>query len=158
MALSRFNRNAFDPFYGFREMLAPSPFMTRDPFFDDCWMPVIRSQFDRDFNDMVLRHSSPGYEINENDKKYEISMDLPGVKASEMTAQLEQDGRVLHVHGGRKVEKDGKTMETRFEKRFTIGSNVDTSRLSAKLSNGVLTVSAPKTKPAEPTKIAITEG
>jgi HSP20 family protein len=156
MALSRMNANLLSPFFGFNELFAPSPFFSRDPFFEDL-MPVIRHA-DRQFNDMVLRHSSPGYEINENEEKYEISMDLPGVKASEMTAQLEEDGRVLHVSGGRKIEKDGKTTETKFEKRFTIGSNVDTTKLTANLADGVLTVTAPKLKAAEPVKIAITEG
>ena len=68
MALSRFNSNTFGPFFGFHELFAPSPFMTRDPFED--WMPVIRN-VDRTFKDMTLRHS-PGFEINENDDKREI--------------------------------------------------------------------------------------
>jgi HSP20 family protein len=153
MALSRWNES---PLFGINEFFSPSShYFRRDPFSD--LMPVIRNM-DRDFNDMVLRHSSPGYEINESDEKYEISIDLPGVKASEMTAQLEDGGRVLHISGGRKIVKKGKTSETKFEKRFTLGNNVDTSKLSAHLSNGVLTVSAPKVKAPEPTRIAITEG
>lgn len=153
MALSIFSR---DPFlFGLNEWLAPSPFIARDPF--DDLMPVIRS-LDRNLDDMVLRHSSPGYEINENDEKYQISMDLPGVKASDVSAQVEQNGRVLRVSGGRKVTQDGKTTETKFEKRFTIGMNVDTSKLTASLSDGVLTVTAPKVKVPEPVLIKITEG
>ena len=142
---------------GFNELFAPSPFSSwRDPF--DDLMPVIRDM-DRTFDDMVLRHSSPGYEINENDDKYQISMDLPGIKASDMTAQLEHDGRILHVTGGRKITKDGKTIETKFDKRFTIGENVDKSKLTANLSDGVLTVTAPKLKikAPEPLKIEVTE-
>jgi HSP20 family protein len=156
MALSRFHRDPFFRGFGFNELFAPSPYVWRDPFED--LMPVIRD-FDRTFDDMVLRHSSPGYEINENESKYEISMDLPGIKPSEMTAQLEHDGRVLRVTGGRKVTKDGKEMETKFEKRFTIGDNVDTSKLTANLADGVLTVTAPKltVKALEPIKIEITE-
>ena len=152
MALSRFNRDPF--FAGFNEFFPPSPFLARDPFEE--LMPVIRNNF-RDLDDMVLRHTSPGYEINENDNKYQISMDLPGVKKSEVSAQLEDDGRVLHVSGGRKVIKDGKTVETKFDKRFTIGRNVDVSQLTANLSDGVLTVTAPKKKEPEPMKISITE-
>ena len=82
MALSIFSR---DPFlFGLNEWLAPSPFIARDPF--DGLMPVI-SSLDRNLDDMVVRHSSPGYKINENDDKYQISMDLPGVKASDVSAQ-----------------------------------------------------------------------
>jgi HSP20 family molecular chaperone IbpA len=60
---------------------------------------------------------------------------------------------------GRTVTDDGKKIETKFEKRFTIGDNVDTSKLTANLSDGVLTVTAPKLtiKAPEPIKIEITE-
>jgi HSP20 family protein len=121
-------------------------------------MPVL-TNFNRDFDSMI-RRSSPGYEINESNDKYQLSADVPGVKATDMTAQLENDGHVLHLSGGRKVVKDGQTTETKFEKRFTIGDNIDTSKLTADLSDGVLTVSAPKVKKEEPEpmKIAITEG
>ena len=154
MALSRFYNS--NPFFGFDEFFAPSPFFRNDPFEE--WMPVIRN-FDRTIDDMVLRRSSPGYEINESDDKYQIAMDVPGVKASDISAQLEQNGRVLHVSGGRKITKDGTVTETKFEKRFTIGSNVDTAKLTANLSDGVLTVTAPKLKKQEPElmKIEITE-
>ena len=157
MALNRFNPRTTNPFFGFDDFFAPVPFM-RDPF--DDWMPVIQN-FDRDLDNMVLRRSSPGYEINENDDKYQIAMDVPGVKASDITAQLENHGKtpVLHVSGGRKVVKDGTTTETKFEKRFTIGQNIDASQLTANLADGVLTVSAPKIKKdePEPMKIEITE-
>ena len=162
MALSRFNANPF--FFGFDDFFAPTPFFHnknyRDPF--DDWMPVIRN-IDRSLaaggDNMILRRSSPGYEINESDDTYSISMDIPGVKSSDISAQLENNGRVLHVSGGRKMERDGTVTETKFEKRFTIGENVDTKKLTADLSDGVLTVSAPKLvkKEAEPMKIAITE-
>lgn len=152
MALNRYNQRTLFP--GFEEFLTPTPFL-RDPF--DDWMPVL-TNFDRNVDSMI-RHSSPGYEINETEDRYQIAVDVPGVKAGDINAQLENDGRVLHLSGGRKVVKDGKTTETKFEKRFTIGENVDTSKLSADLSDGVLTVTAPKVKKEEPQpkKIAITE-
>lgn len=152
MALSRFNPNRL---FGFEEFFPPSPFV-RDPF--DDWMPVIQN-FDRGIDDMLIRRSSPGYEINESDDKFQIALDVPGIKASDITAQLENDGRVLHVSGGRKMTKDGVTSETKFEKRFTVGRNVDTTKVSANLSDGVLTVTAPKVKKEEPEtmKIEITE-
>lgn len=153
MALSRFNTRPL--FAGFDELFAPSPFF-RDPLEE--WMPVIRN-IDRTFDGGVLRHSSPGYEINETNDKFTLSVDVPGVKASEINAQLENDGSVLHLSGGRKITRDGATTVTKFEKRFTIGENVDTTKLSADLTNGVFTVTAPKVKKEEPKplKIAITE-
>ena len=38
--------------------------------------------------------------------------------------------------------------ETKFDRRFTIGKNVDIEKITANLTNGVLTVTAPKKDPA----------
>lgn len=111
-------------------------------------------------DDMTLLKSSPGYEINEQDGKFMLSVDVPGIKREDMNVELENDGKVVHISGGRKVVKQGETSETKFSKRFTIGENLDTDQLTANLSDGVLTVTAPikeEVKP-QPKRIAITEG
>jgi HSP20 family protein len=144
------------PFSGFDEFFAPSPFF-KDPFED--FMPVLRN-FNRNQAGMTLRHSSPGYEINETDNEFQIAIDVPGCKPSDMTVQLEEEGRILRLSGGRKVNKGGQVTETKFEKRFTIGENIDTANIAADLSDGVLVVKAPKLPKEEvaPIKIQITEG
>lgn len=121
-------------------------------------MPVIPNLM-RD-QDMTLLRSSPGYEITEHEGKYQIAVDVPGVKASDMTIKLENEGRVLHISGGRKVTKGDTVSETKFEKRFTIGDNIDTEHISANLADGVLLLTAPKVEKKEkPVQtIAITEG
>jgi HSP20 family protein len=149
MSLSRYN-----PFFGFDDFFAPTPF-ARDRDFD--LMPVLAT-LNRD-NDMVLRRSSPGFEINEDDKQFQISMDLPGVHAEDINVELLNNGRVLHLTGGRKVVKEGSVTETKFEKAFTIGENVDTTKISANLDKGVLQLTAPKKEPeqAKHFKITVTE-
>ena len=153
MALNRYNR----PFFtGFDDFFAPTPFLTRDRDFFDL-MPVVPN-IDRETSSLL--RSSPGYEISESDDKYQIHVDVPGVKAADMNVDLENDGRVIHISGGRKIEKEGVMTETRFEKRFTIGDNVDVEKMSANLADGVLTLTAPKIEKKEKPKhtIAITEG
>ena len=134
----------------------------RMPFFDDPFkgflMPVITNVPRSD--DMTLLRSSPGYEINEHDGKYLISVDVPGCKRTDMNIDVEEEGKVLHIHGGRKILRGGKSTETKFSKRFTIGDNVDIDKMTASLSDGVLTLTAPIKKKEEmkPKRIAITEG
>jgi HSP20 family protein len=155
MSINRHIRPSFfsRPATGFDDFQAPSPFWT-DPFFD--FMPVLRN-FDRDDN-MVLHRSSPGYEINEDDAKYQIAVDVPGVKAADMNVELEHSGHVLHLSGSRNLSKGETVNEVKFAKRFTIGDNIDTSKLSANLADGVLVVTAPKKQQEVKTfKIAITE-
>ena len=110
---------------------------------------------------MILRRSSPCYEITENDKQFQLAIDVPGVKLSDIYIEIEQN-HCLHISGGRQVKKTDKdgnisTSESKFEKRFVIDENVDTSKTTATLQDGVLTVTAPKViKEAMVHKIPIT--
>lgn len=151
MALNPFYRNR--PLFGFDDF-----FTSRDPWDDSLLMPVVPN-LDR-ANGSIIRLSSPGYEINEVDGKFQIAVDVPGVKAKDMTVNVEQEGHVLRIAGGRKVIKEGQSSETKFEKRFTVGENVDLEKMTADLSDGVLTLTAPKKEEERPKTrtIAITEG
>lgn len=144
-------------FTGFDDFFEPNPWV-RDPFTDIVAMPVL-SDIQRD-PFMVLQRSSPGYEVHQNDKAWQISIDVPGVKATDMQVNLEQNGRLLHLSGGRKVEKENEVRETKFDKKFTIGDDIDTTQIAANLADGVLVVTAPKKEKIEPpvTNIPITQG
>eukprot|EP00980_Cylindrotheca_fusiformis_P025204 scaffold13271_cov110-Cylindrotheca_fusiformis.AAC.7 len=73
--------------------------------------------------------------------------------------ELVDNNQAIHLSGGRKF-KNGETVEeTKFERRFTIGSDVDVEKINADLSNGVLTITAPKKEQQNPSPrlIAINE-
>jgi HSP20 family protein len=94
---------------------------------------------------------STGYDIREYKDKYQIEVDLPGIKASDMNVELEQDGRVLHIFANRKRETEDahgniSLSESRMDKRFTVGANIETEKMTGKLAYGVLTLVAPKKK------------
>lgn len=127
-------------FSGFDEFFAPSTVS------DFAAVPLLTAT-DRD-SDMVLRRSSPHYEVTENDKQYQLAVDLPGVKLTDIKIDVERD-RILCISGGRKVHKTGKdgsvtSSETKFEKRFVLNHSIDASKVTANLQNGVLTIAAPK--------------
>mmetsp|Transcript_27474 Transcript_27474/g.40601 ORF Transcript_27474/g.40601 Transcript_27474/m.40601 type:complete len:160 (-) Transcript_27474:232-711(-) len=117
-----------------------------DDFFADPFltspMPLLQN-FDHTPS-MVLKHSSPCYEIHEDEKQFMISVDVPGVKASDMKVQVEHGGKLLRLSGGRKVKDGNQVTESRFEKSFTIGSDIDVNKMKANLSDGVIVVTAPK--------------
>jgi HSP20 family protein len=100
--------------------------------------------------DPIMRRSSTGYEtdyeIHEDDEKYSITIDVPGVKAQDMIITLEENLRVLHLSGSRKIKKGDSVTEAKFVKTFPIGDNndVDVDKIAANLSDGVLEVTAPK--------------
>ncbi len=103
-----------------------------------------------------MRHSSPRYEVTENEKQFRLAVDVPGVKEDNMKIELENDGRVLHLFGGRKEKTETSFKEFKFDKRFTLGKNLDTSKLTAHLSDGVLVLTAPKLEKLPPTTQEIT--
>ena len=152
MALNRYYNHR--PFFttGFDELFFPTPFFKE---MEDLMPVVANANREQDFS---LLRSSPGYEISESDGKYQIHVDVPGVKAADMDISVNEG--VLKITGGRKTEKDGVVSESKFEKRFTVGDNIEIDKLSANLENGVLTLTAPKKEKTEKPvhKIAITEG
>ena len=54
----------------------------------------------------TMLHSSPKYEVTQNDKQFRLAVDVPGVKPDQMKIELENDGRVLHMSGGGKAKTD----------------------------------------------------
>jgi HSP20 family protein len=90
-----------------------------------------------------------GVHVHEDDSNYSVSIDLPGIKPSDVCVKLEDDGRTIRLSGHRKfqsVDSSGKS-ESKFVRRFTVGDDIDVEKLTANLSDGVLTLSAPKKAP-----------
>jgi HSP20 family molecular chaperone IbpA len=85
--------------------------------------------------------------IYENDMAYEFSLDLPGIKAADITLQLEERGRVLHLSGERKTKSPTGSNSYKIDRRFTIRTdNIDKTKITSTLVDGVLTVTLPKIK------------
>lgn len=132
-------------FTGFDDFFEPHPWL-REPIIRDVMIPQ---------RDPFLVRSSPGFQIHSTDSSFTLAVDVPGVQASDMNVNLEENGRILHLSGGRKIVKDNEMQETKFSKRFTIGDDIDTSQISANLNAGVLTITAPKKAKEEPKAITI---
>jgi HSP20 family protein len=127
----------------------------------------------REMDDLVGRLQDPGAaceelaafaprtNVAETDKAYEITLDLPGMKADDFQIEL-HEGR-LSVTGERMKEKDesGKTYHRverlygKFRRTFTLGQDVDSDHVEADYRDGVLRVLVPKTEKAQPKKISV---
>eukprot|EP00591_Stephanopyxis_turris_P003198 CAMPEP_0195511650 /NCGR_PEP_ID=MMETSP0794_2-20130614/3900_1 /TAXON_ID=515487 /ORGANISM="Stephanopyxis turris, Strain CCMP 815" /LENGTH=221 /DNA_ID=CAMNT_0040639299 /DNA_START=112 /DNA_END=777 /DNA_ORIENTATION=- len=120
-----------------------------DDFFDRPWMlgsPGHRLlQPSKEGEDgMVLKRSSPWYEITEDEDQFQLAIDVPGVKPEDLNVHLESDGRVLRMTGKRKVEEGSMKSETRFEKAFLLDKRIDKEAITANLRDGVVVITAPK--------------
>ncbi|MBP5224104.1 MAG: Hsp20/alpha crystallin family protein [Lachnospiraceae bacterium] len=126
------------------------------------FMPsIFRDNFVEDFFDdfnRPLRGKGPAMnnimktDVVENENGYEISIDLPGYKKEDVTAEL-KDG-YMTISAESKKENEEKDQNGRFIRRerfvgscsrtFYVGDAVTEEDIKAKFEDGVLKVSVPK--------------
>jgi len=106
------------------------------------------------------RYYSPATDIFEAQDALTVVMEIPGVEQKNVNLSLEND--VLRVDARIDFSKyEG--MEPvyseynvgHYSRSFTLGSKVDRAKISAKLADGVLTLTLPKVQEAVPRKIEI---
>ncbi|KAL9187763.1 hypothetical protein ACHAXT_006141 [Thalassiosira profunda] len=95
--------------------------------------------------------------ITQDDKQLQIAVEVPGADASDVNLQLKD--RLLTISGETKRENDGISVHSRFERSFALPQDVNADEISARLDDGVLTITAPKYAEAQDTvrKIPIAE-
>ena len=123
--------------------------------------PVVslHREVNRLFDDMFRGFDSPRHwggrsewptmDVEETDKDYRVTAELPGMEASDVEVLL-QDG-VLTLRGEKKVESESRNpafserFYGRFERQLSFDQAVDDKSVTATFRNGVLTVTVPKT-------------
>jgi HSP20 family protein len=109
---------------------------------------------------LVLR---PAVDIFENGDAIKLYADLPGVTDSSLS--LEVEDKTLTIQGDIALSMPGDleslhadVRSTRYRRAFTLSAELDTARINASLSNGLLTVTIPKREERRPRRIEITAG
>jgi HSP20 family protein len=144
-----------------------SSVMRQDP-----WgvMPRLQNEINRLFGNERENDSSsataswiPLVDIHENADRFELYVDLPGVDPSKV--ELTLDGGILTLSGERPFpsrkegdESQGHRLERgygQFHRRFVLPDTVDSEKVNATGSHGVLTVTIPKQAKARPRRIQI---
>ena len=111
--------------------------------------------------DIQTRMWEPLVDIYEEDDKFVIKAEIPGVKKEDIDIQIENN--ILTIKGERKIEKETKKENFHraeryygsFQRSFTLPGIVAQEKIKAKLDNGVLTIEIPKKEEVKPKKIAI---
>ncbi len=103
----------------------------------------------------------PVVDIREEEDKFVISADIPGVKPDDIDIQTEN--KVLTLKGERNIEnkeeKEGYIRRERisgsFERSFRLPDVADLENIEAKYENGELHITVPKRKEAAARKIEV---
>jgi HSP20 family protein len=108
-------------------------------------------------------HLQPAIDIVEDAKGITLYADMPGVDKEGLNLRVEGDSLVLEGQSRLELPKGAKPIyaEQRslsFRRRFTLSSDLDASKIDAKLSSGVLMLRVPKTEAAQPRQIEVRVG
>lgn len=140
------------------------PWSTSPVFQDE-----IKNVFDRFFNDedsdqsnVVTSQWAPRVDIKEQDKRFVIFADIPGVDPKDI--EVNMDKGILSIRGERKAEvreeKEGRFTRVErshglFYRRFALPDSADPEHITAQGRHGVLEITIPKRPETTPRRIEI---
>ena len=107
------------------------------------------------------RNWAPAVDIREEENRYLLSADIPGISRENIDITLENG--VLTLKGERTGENGTDDTQYRrkervhgtFVRQFTLPDTVDTQNISATVKDGVLDIVIPKQAKPQPTRIII---
>ena len=116
------------------------------------WWPQVYEPL-RHFGEKVADWFAPRSEASTNETSYEISVELPGVKADDI--EISAQDNQLTVKGEKKMQRDEKGRSYFFSEReygaflrtFRLPSDADADGITADFQDGVLKLSIPKAGP-----------
>ncbi len=106
---------------------------------------------------------TPNVDIFETDREIVMLADIPGVKAEDLTIDLQDDTLTLtgEVKPVDRQNKEDILIEYQigsYYRQFNLAELIDQNKIDATLSNGVLRLGLPKVEKARPRQITIKAG
>ena len=106
---------------------------------------------------------TPNVDIFETDREIVMLVDIPGVKAEDLTIDLQDDTLTLtgEVKPVDRQNKEDILIEYQigsYYRQFNLAELIDQNKIDATLSNGVLRLGLPKVEKARPRQITIKAG
>ena len=101
---------------------------------------------------------TPAIDIKEEDDKLLVTTDLPGINKEDVEINLKEDMLEISAKSGKEKESEEEgylrkeRSYTQFYRAVRLPASVREEGSTAKMENGVLTITLPKAKIEEPTK------
>ena len=104
------------------------------------------------------QYITPPVDIYETAEGLVVTADLPGVAKEALDVRVENHlltirGKTAHIASSEPVYREYGLVN--FFRQFELNERVDTSKISAELKHGVLTLTLPKAEEAKPRKIEV---
>jgi len=103
----------------------------------------------------------PAVNILEDKDSFYVRAELPGINSQDLDLQV--TGRNLSISGERKIESQGDNVKYhrrereagKFSRVVALPRDINAEKIDAKIINGMLTVTIPKSEAAKPKQIAV---
>lgn len=96
----------------------------------------------------TMRSLTPRVDVYETEDAFMIEADMPGVAPDQAEVEVHEDRLTLSGHRTNGAVSDGARLRERapgdFRREFRIGDGIDSEQIAAKLADGVLRVTLPK--------------
>jgi len=113
--------------------------------------------------DVPAANSAPPVHITQDEDKFVLRAELPGMKPEEISISAEKN--LLTISGNRSIVRDKKIVYRRreriggaFERTFVLPHPFDLEKIEAGYTDGILTVTLPKSAETKPRAIAVKGG
>lgn len=134
-----------------------------DPAFGDSLETAIRRFFSPAVFESELTPLKMRIDVSENDGAFTVKADIPGVKKEDINVRV--DGDLVQIDAETKSEKESKENGDKvlrsercygsISRSFSLGQDVDETKVQAKYADGVLTLELPKKASTPSAKISI---
>ena len=127
---------------------------------DQNWLPTFFNDFfDNDWM-MKTNATAPAINVVESDKDYKVEVAAPGMKKEDFNIHLGDNNELVITMEQKNENKEEHKKYLRrefayskFQQSFILPDDVEKEKISASVTNGILTIDLPKHTPEEKAKV-----
>ncbi len=122
--------------------------------FKNSWFPTVFDEFmNSDFTPSTCKTTAPAVNVKENEKEYTMEVAAPGIKKEYCRVSLNEDGNLcISIENKMEHKEEDKKQHylrrefsyTNYQQNYSLPEDVVKDKISARVQDGILTVTLPK--------------
>ena len=122
--------------------------------FKNTWFPTVFDEFmNSDFTPRTTNTTAPAVNVREDDKAYTMELAAPGIKKEYCRVSLNEEGNLcIAIENKMEHKEEDKKQHylrrefsyTNYQQNYSLPEDVVKDKISARVENGILTVTLPK--------------
>lgn len=122
--------------------------------FKNSWFPTVFDEFmNSDFTPSTCKTTAPAVNVKENEKEYTMELAAPGIKKEYCRVSLNEDGNLcISIENKMEHKEEDKKQHylrrefsyTNYQQNYSLPEDVVKDKISARVQDGILTVTLPK--------------